>query len=676
VSSLVWNLIINDRGSAGVNSFRNQLERARRASDENGFSLARSSEKMGRFALAAVSSTGKIAAFTVAAAHAAPAVAGIAGAVGAASGALGVLPGAIAAVVVAQSAFKLGTAGMGDALKLAAEGGKEYEEALAKLSPEQAKVVKAVAGQSGAFDKLKKSIGNKMFDGLSKEVKPLSNTYLPLLRNNLGKVGTDFNATGKQLAGWLKQGDTVKKFNSLLDSSAVIAGDFLGLIKPIGAGLLNIFTASSGKLVSMTENVGKLGDGFEAWTERITDGGKGGAFGVWIDNGIRTLKQFGAVASGVGRILGSIFSAAGGSGSGTSGLDRLVLTLDKVNEAVNQPAFQGGLKKIFDAIAKSSETVSAALPGFLAALAKLAPTFANILAAGGSSFGATLQSIGDIIGVVAPIVNGLSGALGPLAPLFGTLVPYVFLFAKGLALWSAIGPVIAAVRAWIVVQGGLNAVLLANPVGLVIAAVALLAVGLVTAYKKSETFRAIVNAVFKATANGVLTAIGAIIGVFGDLFGVMGRLPGKAGRAFRSAEAAAKRATNKVNELKASINRLHGKEVRILVRTEYRDVFDSEVRRDTNGRRGANAEGGNILAGAASIVGERGPEISMPATDRTILPAGITSLIRKGASAGAGGLHITINVEGNVLASRRELRETIIQALDSGPAGGRVRSMS
>lgn len=670
MTSLVWNLIINDRGSAGVTSFRNQLERARRASDENGFSLARSSEKMGKFATTALASTGKIAAFTVAAAHAAPAVAGVAGAVVSASGALGVLPGAIAAVAIAQATFKVGTDGMADALKLAAEGGDKYKEALGKLAPEQAKFVKALAGQADAVSVLKRSVGVKMFSGLSNEVKPLASVYLPMIQSALGKTAVGFNATGKQLAGWLKQGSTVSKFNSLLHNSATIADDFLGLIKPIGAGLLNIFTASSGKLVGMTENVGKLGDSFERWTEKITEGGKGGKFGVWVDNGIATLKQFGAVAMGVGKIIASIFSAGGGGKSGTSGLDRLVLTLDRVNDAVNTPAFQGGLKKIFDAIASSSEKVSAALPGFLAALAKLAPTFANILAAGGSSFGATLNSIGQIISVVAPIVNSFSNALGPLAPIFGTLVPYIFLFSKALAGWKIIGPVIAATKAWIVVQGGLNAVLIANPVGLVIAAVALLVTGLVIAYKKSDTFRAVVNAAFKATANFVLGAIGSIIDVFGSLFGVLSKLPGKAGRAFKSAQQAAERATGKVNELKASINTLHGKQVNILVKTTYRDDFESEKRRDVSGRRGANAEGGQILAGAASIVGERGPEISMPATSRTILPAGITAAIRGGGGSGGARYYITINVQGNVLATKRELKALILEALESGPAGG------
>jgi hypothetical protein len=52
----------------------------------------------------------------------------------------------------------------------------------------------------------------------------------------------------------------------------------------------------------------------------------------------------------------------------------------------------------------------------------------------------------------------------------------------------------AATVAWTAVQWLLNAALTANPIGLVIAALALLAAGLVAAYLKSETFRDVVKA--------------------------------------------------------------------------------------------------------------------------------------------------------------------------------------
>jgi phage-related minor tail protein len=103
---------------------------------------------------------------------------------------------------------------------------------------------------------------------------------------------------------------------------------------------------------------------------------------------------------------------------------------------------------------------------------------------------------------------------------------------------TIVNAVRAAVIAWRTAQIGLNLALTANPIGLVIAAIAGLVVGLVIAYKKSETFRAIVNGAFRAVAdtgkwlwnsvlkpyfrfiiNGWLTVAGAIVSGAAKAFG-------------------------------------------------------------------------------------------------------------------------------------------------------------
>lgn len=68
-----------------------------------------------------------------------------------------------------------------------------------------------------------------------------------------------------------------------------------------------------------------------------------------------------------------------------------------------------------------------------------------------------------------------------------------------------------------VAQAGLNEVLKANPIGLVVAALAALAAGLVTAYKTSETFRNAVNSAFSAVKNIAQSAIGTVVDWINDL---------------------------------------------------------------------------------------------------------------------------------------------------------------
>ena len=68
-----------------------------------------------------------------------------------------------------------------------------------------------------------------------------------------------------------------------------------------------------------------------------------------------------------------------------------------------------------------------------------------------------------------------------------------------------------------VAQAGLNAVLKANPIGLVVSLLAALAAGLVTAYQTSETFRNAVNSAFASVKKIAQNAIGTVVDWINDL---------------------------------------------------------------------------------------------------------------------------------------------------------------
>lgn len=69
----------------------------------------------------------------------------------------------------------------------------------------------------------------------------------------------------------------------------------------------------------------------------------------------------------------------------------------------------------------------------------------------------------------------------------------------------------AVTKAATIAQAALNAVLLANPVTLLVVAIAALVAGLVVAYQKSDTFRAIVDKTFAAIKNAITTAINFVL---------------------------------------------------------------------------------------------------------------------------------------------------------------------
>lgn len=100
-----------------------------------------------------------------------------------------------------------------------------------------------------------------------------------------------------------------------------------------------------------------------------------------------------------------------------------------------------------------------------------------------------LEKVGGALQSVAGFLKDNLDVIGPVVAILGSMA-------------AAVGVVMAAVRAYTAVQAALNVVMSANPIGIVVVAIAGLVTGLVIAYKKSETFRNIVNGAFDAVKAG------------------------------------------------------------------------------------------------------------------------------------------------------------------------------
>lgn len=197
---------------------------------------------------------------------------------------------------------------------------------------------------------------------------------------------------------------------------------------------------------------------------------------------------------------------------------------------------------------------------------------------------------------VGQTIFGFIGTIGALAK--------AFLVAHG-----ASGLLAAA-------QGALNVVMSANPLGLVLVAASLLAVGIATLYRKSEKFRSFCDKTFgpalnaiKDTFDKVKNAVGGLIDKVKDFLGMD---------------------TNK----------------KISLTTEQ---YSEGAKRRTGG----NALGTSYWRGGLTRVNERGGEIMNLPSGTKIIPH---DLSRK---AVAGGHQISVNVvvQGNVVGNRQFARE-------------------
>lgn len=140
------------------------------------------------------------------------------------------------------------------------------------------------------------------------------------------------------------------------------------------------------------------------------------------------------------------------------------------------------------------------------------------------------QKLGPALGAVASPISALLPAfksftgflrdnqtlVGAIAVGIGAMVLAFKAYQLAMFVSAAAGKAFAAVQLLI------NAVMDANPIGIVVLALVGLAAGLVYAYKHSETFRNIVNGVFNSVKGVVLTVVGALVTAFHAVSGAIG----------------------------------------------------------------------------------------------------------------------------------------------------------
>lgn len=131
---------------------------------------------------------------------------------------------------------------------------------------------------------------------------------------------------------------------------------------------------------------------------------------------------------------------------------------------------------------------------------------------------AMIPAMNKLLGIVVPVVSavakwssqnptltagliGVFGAAGALLTTLSLATAVVSLFEKG-----SLGATLAT-KSWTAIQWLFNAAMDANPIGLVIIAIAALVAGVIYAYTHFQTFRDIVNDVFTALKNIIGDAV-------------------------------------------------------------------------------------------------------------------------------------------------------------------------
>lgn len=337
-------------------------------------------------------------------------------------------------------------------------------------------------------------------------------------------------------------------------------------------------------------------------------------------------------------LLPAALAAAGGLERIIGSGKKLRPFLDKLksNIAALVQAFKFGNSNTDTGVKGAFEKVGNAARVLAPILAKLAGFVRDQLVAAFRLALPILQALGTfILNNIIPAVVSFAQFLDRNST---AIKGVIFAIAAGVAAFKIYRGILAIVRTAVLAFrvanfllalsfNTLKAAIIANPIGLLIAALAAVAVGLVYAYKHSEKFRGIVNAVFKAVGGVVLNFVDKFLEGLGQIFHVLGKLPGKFGAPFRAAEKGIKGARDKVHDLQGSLEDL-GKPVTIKV-----DLEAQQAKRDALALRkailgdvtltatakhnilkaeGAGATGAVVRRPTVALIGEAGPEAVVP----------------------------------------------------------------
>ncbi|MBB2914851.1 hypothetical protein FHS43_006163 [Streptosporangium becharense] len=469
------------------------------------------------------------------------------------------LPAALAAVKVATGVAKVGLVGMGDAMSAVAEGdAKKLAEAMKKLSPNARAFVKETGGLKKAFDPVQQAVQNRLFEGLAAPMGKVGRGLLPTVRKGMLGVSGALNGMAKEALKTAKSPMFKKDLGKVFTGTTGIVKTLTGAVGPLLTIVLKLATAGMPLVKRMAEwavSGAKAGAAFLKSKEGAAQ------MAGWATKAGNTLAQLGRIGKNLAGFLGGIFKSAKGSGDGVlTTIEQITARMAAFSQSVGGqarmteafrllleilravvgvlPIFLGPLGavlKIMTALPGpvrgvavqllAFSVVAVALGGKLSFLFKTITTVSTgAIAAGGAmvKFGSGLIRGGAALGENASAaaragaaVRSFGGAVSRGVMTSASMVTNLSALAweKGkvaaqaaiattrtVAMTVAQKAAAVASRALAMATRLVNAAMRANPIGIVITLLTAIGAALVLAYKKSSTFRAIVDGALRAVA--------------------------------------------------------------------------------------------------------------------------------------------------------------------------------
>lgn len=373
--------------------------------------------------------------FAVKAATAGTAILGLTSIAGAGLGNIAQLGLAVAHTLPALLAMPgiLGTAAAGIGIFAAAM--KDASTVLADLGPR--------------FSALQKDISAAYWGEAADAIRGFANNALDALGPSISNVATQLGRMSAAVASAAQ--DHIPGFRaslSYLAEALDIGGDGAGAFTD---ALLTLGETGAKYLPSIASWANDVAYSFQNWVQAKTASGEMDAA---IQAAAKTFGTLKDIVFDLGGILGGVFKAMA---AGSAPIDSIAAALDRANQAVNGPLWQGTLTSIFSAMGTAASHAFAGVGSLGQAFVSLGPTISTILPLVGQIIETGLKGIslalqdpafqGGLVAffqgvltavqALAPAMPALGQAFGAIATVMGALLaavaPLVAQLVEGLA---------------------------------------------------------------------------------------------------------------------------------------------------------------------------------------------------------------------------------------------------
>lgn len=391
------------------------------------------------------------------------------------------------ALVTAAGALPLAVAGvmaLGGALIATKLGADGVKAAFTQLNPE--------------LTALKAHVSASFEQSLLPAVNNLKG-ILPQVTSGFQQVATAMGGTLTSITQWLQTPAAIGQVNTILSGTAQVVRNVGAGFAPILAAFTTIGAVAMPILVQLTAGFGGAAQSFSDWAQRMADNG---SIAQWIHNALDLFKSLWYVIKDVGSIVGGVFKALQDSGVGFSGIIGPVIgqIKDFVQSAQGHDtivALAQGIQQVGQAV---GQVLGAALLAIGPALPALAQAFGAIALQVAAFLVPAIQMLAPILLGLATFIQQNITWLGPLILLIAGMVPVIQAVIAVVSAWKAI------TEAFQIAQMILNAIMMANPIGLIILAIIALIAIIVLIISNLDFFKGIWDSVWRFCSD-VITAV-------------------------------------------------------------------------------------------------------------------------------------------------------------------------